>query len=123
MTRVRLALVVAVAALFFAVTGTLAAAGTTNHSNGHSAAPALQAEATSTTDSCKTVDVAEGKDEKAKETAENKSEKAAKLSKAADATEDKKEKADARAEDKSEGAQLKACEAARKANQPKPSAG
>ena len=124
MTRARLLLVTAVAALFFGATGALAAVGASTFAAAkpgvNAAAPAIEADVATASDPCKAADIAEDKDEKAKESNENKAEKAAKLSAAADATEDRDEKAKARAEDKAEKAQLKACEAARKSNPTKP---
>jgi hypothetical protein len=118
MTRARLLVVTAVAALFFGATSALAAVGASTFAAAqpgvHATEPALQADMATASDPCKAADAAEDKDEKAKEAAENKAEKTANLGTAADAAEDKDEKAKARAEDKAEKAQLKACEAARK---------
>jgi hypothetical protein len=124
MTKARLLVVTAVAALFFGATTALAAVGASTFAAAqpglHATEPALQAELATASDPCKAADVAENKDEKAKESAENKAEKTANLSTAADAAEDKDEKAKARAEDKAEKAKLKACEAARKTASTKP---
>lgn len=126
MTKFRLLVVTAVAALFFGATSALAAVGASTFAAAqpglHATEPAVQAELATASDPCKAADAAEDKDEKAKEIAENKAEKTSKLSTAADAAEDKDEKAKARAEDKAEKAQLKACEAARKSTTTKPKA-
>ena len=124
MTKARLLVVTAVAALLFGATSALAAVGASTFGAPqpglHATEPAIQAELATASDPCKAADAAEDKDEKAKESAENKAEKTANLSAAADAAEDKDEKAKARAEDKAEKAQLKACEAARKPASTKP---
>jgi hypothetical protein len=126
MTRVRLMVVTAMAALFFGATSALAAVGASTFAAAqpglHATEPALQAELATATDPCKAADAAEDKDEKAKASAEKKAEKTANLSTAADAAEDKDEKGKARAEDKAEKAQLRACEAARKPAATKPKA-
>jgi hypothetical protein len=118
MKSVRLLLAAAGAALVVgamtAMSGLGAVAHVAPNSVGLNSAPAVQVEAATATDPCKTADTSEDTAEKTAETKEAASEKAAKLSKAADKIEDKDEKAKAKAADKDEKAKLKACEATRK---------
>jgi hypothetical protein len=118
MKSVRLLLAAAGAALVVAgisaISGMGAAAHVAPNSAGLSSAPAVQVEAATATDPCKTADTSEDSSEKTADTKEAVLEKAAKLSKAADKIEDADEKAKAKAADKDEKAKLKACEATRK---------
>jgi hypothetical protein len=118
MKSVRLLLATAAAALIVGAITALSGTGVVAHlapnSAGLRSAPAVQVEAATATDPCKTADTSEDSSEKAADTKEAGLEKAAKLSKAADKIEDASETAKAKAADKDEKAKLKACEATRK---------